>query len=64
MTWSWWTVIETLSYTAFVDYAVSCFHAAHVIVALHAREARERRAWANPIRAAIVYSARYAVGAW
>ena len=57
-------MIETLPYTAFVDYAVSWFHAANVIVALLAREARERRAGANPIRTAIVFSARFAVGAW
>ena len=57
-------MIETLPYTAFVDYAVSWFHAANVILALLAREARERRAGANPIRTAIVFSARFAVGAW
>ena len=64
MTWSKYTVIETLPCTSFVNYAVSWFHAARVIVALLTRETRERRAWANTIRTAIVFSAYYAVGTW
>ena len=64
MTWSKCTVIETLPHTTFADYTVSWVHAANVILALLAREARERRAGANPIRTAIVFSARFAVGAW
>ena len=62
MTWSKCTVIETLPHTTFADYTVSRFYAARVIVALLAREARERRAGANPIRTAIIFSACYAVG--
>lgn len=48
---------KTLSSSTLIDHAVSRFHAARVIVALLAREARERRAGANPIRTAIIFSA-------
>lgn len=52
---------ETLSHSTFIDYTVSRFHAAHVIVALFAREARESCSRANPVQTPVVFSARHTI---